>query len=112
MDGSFLGTTQLPTCAPGAVFNLPIGVDPRVGVEYAEPVVRRGELTRSMHKEEVVAYARSIGVREDLGAGGSKNGSDVGIAAMQLVVKDQIPLSEHERLKGCDLNAASIEGGR
>ena len=106
VDGSFLGSVTLPSRAPGDTFSLPMGVDPRVEVEYGEPTVKRakagGFLNMGMNKEEKAVYVRSIVVRDRRGGGGNTGlgGEQVGevekegMEPVRFVIRDQVPVSE------------------
>ena len=110
VDGSFLGSTTLPQCAPGEDFDLPMGVDPKIEVEYEEPTVRKvkgGGFMGIKGKEEKAIYSRSIVVRdrrsgvtavEDEGEEDKEGqgGRGRGVKPVQLIVKDQIPISSEE----------------
>ncbi len=87
LDGSFLGNSTLPRCSPGESFNLPLGVDPAVHVSYAKPTVRRSS-SGVFNKEDCAVFTRTCwltNTRPD--------------ASVELLVLDQVPVSEDERLR-------------
>ncbi|KAL9609694.1 MAG: hypothetical protein Q9167_005544 [Letrouitia subvulpina] len=88
LDGSFLGNTSLPRASPGEAFVLGLGVDPSVSVSYAKPSVRRGS-SGVFQKEGVAVYARSCTITN------TKGNRDL----EELMVVDQVPVSQEEKLK-------------
>ncbi|KAG7127670.1 Protein F37C4.5 like protein [Verticillium longisporum] len=91
LDGAFMGRTNLPRCSPGDSFSLSLGVDPAVKVLYPKPEVRRGT-TGIFKVENSGVYTRAITlINTRSSTGGGK--------AIRLLVHDQIPVSEDERLK-------------
>lgn len=104
LDGTFIGSTPLPrTVYPGGIFNLPLGIDESVSVSYAKPSIKRnaqrsgaggGLFSGSMlpwgkgQQEMVATYGRSTVIRN--------NRLDRG--AIELVVCDQVPVSEDGKL--------------
>lgn len=104
LDGTFVGSTPLPrTVYPGGIFNLPLGIDESVTVTYAKPSIRRnaqrsaaggGLFGGSMiswgkgQQEMIATYGRSTVIRN--------NRLDRG--AIELVVCDQVPVSEDAKL--------------
>ncbi|PNH43832.1 hypothetical protein VD0004_g3744 [Verticillium dahliae] len=91
LDGAFMGRTNLPRCSPGDSFSLSLGVDPAVKVLYPKPEVRRGT-TGIFKVENSGVYSRAITlINTRSSTGGGK--------AIRLLVHDQIPVSEDERLK-------------
>jgi len=91
LDGSFLGRVTLPRCSVGDSFTLSLGVDPSVQVSYPKPNFKHSSSSLfSLSKENTGLYTRLItlaNTRKD--AGGE----------LQLTVRDQVPVSEEERLK-------------
>ncbi|KAI9719616.1 MAG: hypothetical protein M1812_003387 [Candelaria pacifica] len=87
LDGSFLGNSTLPRCSPGETFNLPLGVDPAVHVSYAKPTVRRSS-SGVFNKEDCAVYTRTCWL--------TNTKPD---AQIDLLVLDQVPVSEDERLR-------------
>jgi uncharacterized protein (TIGR02231 family) len=86
LDGTFLGNTTLARCAPGDTFELSLGVDESVTVGYRRPtrsIASQGMLL----KEQVLTYDRSISLHNT-----RRNPIDV-------VVFDQVPISDDERLR-------------
>ncbi|RPB20429.1 hypothetical protein L211DRAFT_870624 [Terfezia boudieri ATCC MYA-4762] len=104
LDGTFIGSTPLPrTVYPGGIFNLPLGIDESVTVTYAKPSIKRnaqksaavgGLFGNSMiswgkgQQEMIATYGRSTVIRN--------NRLDRG--AIELVVCDQVPVSEDAKL--------------
>jgi len=104
LDGTFVGSTPLPrTVYPGGIFNLPLGIDESVTVTYAKPSIKRnaqksaasgGLFGSSMiswgrgQQEMIATYGRSTVIRN--------NRLDRG--AIELVVCDQVPVSEDAKL--------------
>lgn len=86
LDGSFLGNGVVPRCAPGDTFELGLGVDEEVLVGYRKPVKRMAS-QGMLVKEQVATYERGVRVYNARGN------------AVKLVLFDQIPVSEDERLK-------------
>lgn len=90
LDGSFMGRTDLPRCSPGDIFSMSLGVDPAIKVIYPKPEVRRA--TAGMFsKEQSAAYLRSITVHNTRSTTAGK--------PVNLLVLDQIPVPEDERLR-------------
>jgi hypothetical protein len=87
LDGSFLGNTTVPRCSPGESFTLPLGVDPSVHVSYAEPTVRRST-AGVFGNTHCQIFSRNMWITNTKAN-----------AAVELLVLDQVPVSEDERLK-------------
>ncbi|RHZ48583.1 uncharacterized protein CDV56_104372 [Aspergillus thermomutatus] len=96
VDGTFLGTTSLPNCAPNDSFNISLGVDPSILVAYAKPSVRRigGGF---FSKEHTAVFRRTCWV---------KNTKSI---AVDLIVSDQVPLSEDDKLRVQILEPKGLE---
>ena len=86
LDGSFLGTMTLPRVSPSQLFTLPLGVDPAIQVSYSKPTVHRATLG-VFSKESAQSYARSIWL------------TNTKTVPVELLVLDQVPVSEDERLR-------------
>ena len=109
VDGSFLGSTTLPPCAPRDDFVLPMGVDPKIEVEYEEPTVQKvksGGFMGIKGKEDKAIYTRSIVVRDRRGgvAAAEDESEEEGRGGreakpVRLTVKDQVPISSEEEGK-------------
>lgn len=86
VDGIFLGSSMLGACAPDADFQVSLGVDPAIAVAYAKPLVRRvpGSFFAS---EDAAVFRRSCWVKNSKGV------------AVDLVVSDQVPVSQDEKLR-------------
>lgn len=89
LDGAFMGRTQIPRCSSGDVFSLSLGVDPAIKVSYPKPEVRRAT-TGLFTKESSSVYARAI-ILFNTRATASK--------AANMLVLDQVPVSEDDRLR-------------
>ncbi|KAI8302860.1 hypothetical protein K4K61_007588 [Colletotrichum sp. SAR11_59] len=89
LDGTFMGRTTLPRCSAGDSFTLGLGVDPAIMVSYPVANVRRAT-TGFFSKENSSVYSRSITVGNTRAAAGKP---------VSLLVLDQVPVSEDERLK-------------
>lgn len=86
LDGSFMGSTNIPRCFPGTSFEVGLGVDQSIQVMYAKPV-KKAASQGMLVKEQIVTYSRQIRVHS-LRPGISR-----------LRVLDQVPVSEDERLR-------------
>jgi hypothetical protein len=89
LDGTFMGKTSLPRCSSGESFTLSLGVDPAIKVTYSKPEVRRTS-TGLFNKEDSSMYVRTITLHNTRAVGGR---------AVNLLVLDQVPVSEDERLR-------------
>ncbi len=87
LDGSFMGQSTIPRCSAGDSFTLPLGVDPTISVSYAKPTVRRSQ-SGIFSKEDCEVYTRMATVTN------TKHNT-----AVELLVLDQVPISEDERLR-------------
>lgn len=87
VDGSFLGQSTIPRCSAGDSFTLPLGVDPTISVNYAKPTVRRSQ-SGIFSKEDCEVFTRTATIAN------TKHN-----AAVELLVLDQVPVSEDERLR-------------
>ncbi|KAL9110319.1 MAG: hypothetical protein Q9227_005050 [Pyrenula ochraceoflavens] len=86
VDRSFLGTMTLPRVSAGQIFDLPLGVDPGIHVNYPRPTVKRA--TQGLfNKESTQTFSRSAWV------------TNTKTTPVELLVLDQIPVSEDERLR-------------
>lgn len=92
LDGAFMGRSTLPRCSPGDKFTMSLGIDPTIKVIYPKPEVKRttGGL---FSKENSTAYTRSITITN------SRGPSSAGGKAVRLLVLDQVPVSEDEKLR-------------
>lgn len=86
LDSTYLGSTTLPRVSPNELVTLPLGVDPAVHVSYAKPTVKRST-QGFINKEASQLFTRSIII------------TNTKPIAIHLLVLDQIPVSEDERLK-------------
>ncbi|PYI22364.1 hypothetical protein BO99DRAFT_420157 [Aspergillus violaceofuscus CBS 115571] len=89
IDGTFLGTADLPSCGPKKSFTLPLGVDPLIQVTYGRPTVRRATGSGGLfsQKEEAAVFRRTCRVKNTRSN------------AVEVAVVDQVPVSDDERLK-------------
>ena len=98
LDGTFIGTTALPkNVYPGGFFNLGLGIDESVTVMYSKPSVKRtihksggflGTGFGRAESEVVATYGRSTVIRN----------SRLDRGPIELVVTDQVPVSEDAKL--------------
>ncbi|PGH12932.1 hypothetical protein AJ80_06537 [Polytolypa hystricis UAMH7299] len=86
LDGTFLGNTAIPDCSPSASFSLSLGVDPGIQVTYAKPTVRR-ETSGLFNKEDRAIFTRMCRI------------TNTKTTAVNIVILDQVPVSEDERLR-------------
>ncbi|KAL6910267.1 hypothetical protein GGI43DRAFT_389759 [Trichoderma evansii] len=89
LDGTFMGKTSLPRCSSGESFNLSLGIDPAIRVTYSKPEVHRTS-SGLFSKEDSAVYIRTITLHNTRAVGGR---------AVDLLVQDQVPVSEDERLR-------------
>jgi hypothetical protein len=87
LDGSFLGNMKLPRVSPNQVFDLPLGVDPAIHVNYPKPSVHRSTQGLIFNKESAQVFSRSIWL------------NNTKSAPVDMLVLDQLPVSEDERLR-------------
>ncbi|PQE22518.1 mucoidy inhibitor protein [Rutstroemia sp. NJR-2017a BVV2] len=87
LDGSFLGQATFPRCSSGESLSLNLGVDPAIKVVYNKPEVRRSQ-NGIFSKEDSNVFLRSLSLRNTRG-----------VRSVNLVVMDQVPISEEERLR-------------
>ncbi|KAH8150899.1 uncharacterized protein LAJ45_05081 [Morchella importuna] len=86
VDGSFLGNTTVGRCAPDSTFELSLGIDEEVLISYRTPV-RKMASQGMLSREQVATYERSVRVHN------SKR------KKIEVLLFDQVPVSEDERLK-------------
>lgn len=87
LDGSFLGNMDLPRVSPGQIFDIPLGVDPAIHVNYPKPSVHRSTQGIIFNKESAQVFTRSIWL------------NNTRPQSAELLVLDQVPVSEDERLR-------------
>lgn len=89
LDGSFMGNLSFPRCSPAETVVLGLGVDQSVKVEYERPSVVHAVQGMMLlgGKEEVGAFKRTMQITNTKGS------------AVSLVVLDQVPVPDDERLK-------------
>lgn len=86
VDNAFLGTTTMPNCGPNDFFDISLGVDPSILVTYAKPTVRRETSGSFFGKEDTAIFSRSCWVK------------NTKATAANIVVLDQVPMSNDEKL--------------
>jgi hypothetical protein len=96
LDGTFLGSTTIPTCTPDNAFNLSLGVDPSILVTYAKPTVRRAT-SGFFNKEDCAVFTRVCWIKNTKGS------------SISILVLDQVPVSEDERLRVNILDPKGLE---
>lgn len=89
LDGSFMGRSTLPRCSAGDSFTLSLGVDPAIDVAYPAPDVKRAS-GGLFGKVESSVYTRSVTLTNTRAVAGKP---------IHLLVLDQVPVSEDERLR-------------
>ncbi|CAG1980874.1 unnamed protein product [Fusarium graminearum] len=89
LDGSFMGQTKVPRCSPGEKFTLSLGVDSSIRVMYPKPDVRRST-SGMFSKEDSSVYVRTITMHNTRVTAGKP---------VNVLVLDQIPVSEDDRLR-------------
>ncbi|PWW76485.1 hypothetical protein C7212DRAFT_278832 [Tuber magnatum] len=86
IDGTFLGNSTVTRCAPNDAFEIGLGVDEEVTITYAKPV-RRIASEGMLVKEQVLTYERNISIYNTRST------------PITLILFDQVPVSEEERLR-------------
>ncbi|KAH8428464.1 uncharacterized protein LDX57_006162 [Aspergillus melleus] len=95
VDGTFLGAISMPSTPPNEFFSLSLGSDPAILVKYSKPTVRPASGSFFV-KEEAAVFRRSCWI---------KNTKDT---AVDVNVMDQVPLSEHDKLRVHILEPAGL----
>ncbi|KAK4677718.1 hypothetical protein QC764_301230 [Podospora pseudoanserina] len=90
LDGTFMGRSTLPRCSAGDTFKIPLGVDPAIKVAYPKPEVKRST-TGVFTKGHNSVYTRAITLVNTRAAQGAK--------PVEVLVLDQVPVSEDEKLR-------------
>lgn len=86
LDGSFLGNISIPRVSPSNPFTLSLGTDPAIHISYPKPTVHRS--TQGIFsKESAQTFSRSVWL------------TNTRSTPVELLVLDQIPQSQDERLK-------------
>lgn len=86
LDGSFLGNISMPRVSPSQPFTLSLGTDPAIHVSYPKPTVHRS--TQGIfNKESAQTFSRSVWL------------TNTRSTPVELLVLDQIPQSQDERLR-------------
>ena len=91
LDGSFMGRTRLPRCSAGDSFFLSLGIDPAIRVLYPKPEVRRST-NGIFSKEDSSVYTRTVTIVNTKASGSTAK-------TASLLVLDQVPVSQDERLR-------------
>ncbi|KAI7779562.1 mucoidy inhibitor-like protein [Diaporthe eres] len=118
LDGTFMGRSSLPRCSSGDSFTMSLGVDPTIRVSYPKPDVKRSS-SGVFSKENSTAYRRSIAITNTRGAASSStstssspNGGGGGAKPVRLVVLDQVPVSEDDKLRVEIAHPSGLAEGR
>lgn len=119
LDGTFMGRSSLPRCSSGDSFTMSLGVDPTIRVSYPKPDVKRSS-SGVFSKENSTAYRRSIAITNTRGAAASSssstssspNGGGAGAKPVRLVVLDQVPVSEDDKLRVEIAHPSGLAEGR
>ncbi|KAJ4319561.1 hypothetical protein N0V84_006291 [Fusarium piperis] len=108
LDGSFMGQAKIPRCNSGEIFSLSLGVDSAIRVMYPKPDVRRST-SGMFSKEDSSVYVRTVTVH---------NTRATAAKPAQVMVLDQVPVSEDDRLRvdvsnprGLTLGGAPLPAG-
>lgn len=104
LDGTFMGRSSLPRCSSGDSFTMSLGVDPTIRVSYPKPDVKRSS-SGVFSKENSTAYRRSVAITNTRGAGASSK-------AVRLIVLDQVPVSEDDKLRVDVAHPSGLVEGR
>ncbi|KAL2818012.1 hypothetical protein BJX63DRAFT_384316 [Aspergillus granulosus] len=97
VDGSFVGTAGLDTCAPNVFFNISLGIDPGIEVKYSKPSVKPLTGALFFNKEDGAKFRRSTWIKNTKGV------------AVDLLVSEQVPVSDDEKLRVRVLEPAGLE---
>ena len=100
LDGTFMGRSTLPRCSSGDSFTMSLGVDPTIRVIYPKPDVKRSS-SGVFSKENSTGYRRSVTITNTRGASSSssKTGEGATTRPVRLIVLDQVPVSEDDKLR-------------
>ncbi|KAG6116526.1 hypothetical protein E4U13_001799 [Claviceps humidiphila] len=106
LDGSFMGRTILPRCSAGETFVLSLGIDPAIQVTYPRPVIHRARTSAGLFsKENSAVFTRCITLHNTraavavAGAGAATATATATVKATSVIVLDQVPLSQDEKLR-------------
>lgn len=97
VDGTFVGTASLEMCGPNVFFNISLGIDPGIQVKYAKPAVKLITGAMFFNKEDGAKFRRSCWVK------------NTKTTAVDLIVFDQVPVSDDEKLRVNLLQPAGLE---
>ncbi|KND91574.1 Protein F37C4.5, partial [Tolypocladium ophioglossoides CBS 100239] len=101
LDGSFMGKTTLPRCSADETFILSLGVDPAIKVTYPNPVVRRAA-PGVFRQENTTMFIRSVTLHNTRASSGKP---------VSIVVLDQVPVSQDEKLRVGVLSPSNLAPG-
>ncbi|KAF2019063.1 hypothetical protein BU24DRAFT_312481, partial [Aaosphaeria arxii CBS 175.79] len=87
LDGSFLGNMNIPRVSPNQVFDLSLGVDPAIHINYPKPSLHRSTQGLVFNKESAQVFSRSVWL------------NNTKSQPVNILVLDQVPVSEDERLR-------------
>ncbi|KAG6027731.1 hypothetical protein E4U19_001856 [Claviceps sp. Clav32 group G5] len=112
LDGSFMGRTILPRCSAGETFVLSLGIDPAIQVTYPRPVIQRARTSAGLFsKENSAVFTRCITLHNTRAAAAAAATtttttttttmatSTATMKATSVIVLDQVPLSQDEKLR-------------
>ncbi|KAG5941656.1 hypothetical protein E4U60_007809 [Claviceps pazoutovae] len=113
LDGSFMGRTILPRCSAGETFVLSLGIDPAIQVTYPRPVIQRARTSAGLFsKENSAVFTRCITLHNTRAGGAAAAAATTTTAtstatattaatmkATSVIVLDQVPLSQDEKLR-------------
>lgn len=100
LDGSFMGRTNLPRCGSGESINLGLGADPAIKVTYPRPEAKRAT-TGFFTKEDIKIFERCIKLENtrQASAATTAGATTAPSKAVKILVMDQIPVGDSERVR-------------
>ena len=108
LDGSFIGRSTLSRCSAGDNLIMSLGIDPGIKVVYPKPEVTRST-SGLFTKEDSYIYTRTVIISNTNASSGKP---------VNLVVLDQVPVSEDDKLRieiinprGMALGSAPVRTG-
>jgi uncharacterized protein (TIGR02231 family) len=101
LDGTFMGRSTLPRCSSGDVFTMSLGIDPAIKVAYPKPDVKRST-TGVFTKGDNSIYTRTITLANTRASAGKP---------VNIMVLDQVPISEDEKLRIDTLHPRGLSVG-
>lgn len=102
VDGSYLGNSSIPQCAPGEKFTISLGVDEEIQIRYSKPVRKLSSQATSfmgLNTELVQRFFRKFHVQN----------TSLNPRPVKLLVMDQVPVSGDERLKVTIVNPVGLK---